>query len=216
MSAARVLATALLDCLYPPVCGACPAVGRAPLCRICRESALFAPPVEVEGLVAVHALYEYGAAVAAAIQALKYHGRPELGVAFGRELAAFALCADLVVPVPSTASRLAKRGYNPSRELARGLGMPVSTLALRRRGEPEPQVHLSRRSRQVAPRGTFVAAPELVSGRRILVVDDVITTGGTLSAVAEALSSAGAREVYAVAVAHAPNALPKRGGEPSG
>lgn len=203
MSSSNVsLSTGLLDCLFPVSCPACGRSGRVPFCTLCSE-ALLAPaaPLSIPNLGEVHAAYEYGGPVALALHALKYEGRPEVGLGLSDALveASSGLDVDVVLPMPSTPRRLRARGYNPARELARGFGRRVRFGHLRRVGEPPPQVGLPLEARRSNPRGTFAAAR--VRGARVLVVDDVLTTGATLSAAAEVLRGAGAASVHAVVLA---------------
>jgi ComF family protein len=110
---------------------------------------------------------------------------------------------DLMVPVPLHWRRERSRGYNQSRELARQLspllGLPVEAKAARRTRATAPlakTMHREERRRIVA--GAFAARPEMVAGRNILLVDDVVTTGATLDACASALMDAGAKIVRCV------------------
>ncbi|MEO1232124.1 MAG: phosphoribosyltransferase family protein [Myxococcota bacterium] len=196
---------ALLDCVFPEVCGACGAVGRAPLCRVCEDATLDAAPVKVDGFERVEARFEYGGPVALVIQALKFEDRPELGRPLGRWVAPRfnEENVDLVVPMPSTPNRLRVRGYNPAREIARAFGR-VRLDVLERIGEPEPQVALSWEMRKTNPEGTFRARSRCVAHKRILVVDDVLTTGATLRAAGRALLDGGAAAVLGAVVARTP------------
>jgi ComF family protein len=113
---------------------------------------------------------------------------------------------DLIVPVPLHRSRERERGYNQSALVARGLGqilgVPVSPRALRRNRGTRTQTELSAEERARNVEGAFeVRDPGKVAGLRVLLVDDVLTTGATLDAGAAALRKAGARQVYAAAVA---------------
>jgi predicted amidophosphoribosyltransferase len=112
---------------------------------------------------------------------------------------------DLIVPVPMHWTRRALRGTSAADGLARGLaaalGIPrrsalVRTRATRMQNELEPG------ARRANVRNAFRAGPQ-AAGRRVLLVDDVTTTGGTLSACRRALVAAGATAVYAAAVARA-------------
>lgn len=208
---ARQALEALLDCVFPVTCAACPKPGRAPFCALCAEALEPAPPLELPGLASVGVPYEYGGPVALAVRALKFESRPEIGPPLGRWLGAAIErpVVDLVIPIPLGPGRLARRGYNQARELARGLGPVAGPKALRRSGERPPQVGLSRAERLENQRGAFVAEPARVKGRRVLLVDDVVSTGATLEAARAALAAAGATEVHAAAVARSlPSAWP--------
>jgi ComF family protein len=112
---------------------------------------------------------------------------------------------DWLVPVPLDRSRRRSRGYNQveliARPLARRLGLPLR-LDLLQRLRPRPnKLKLSRRERWETVRGAFVASPgRRVDRARILLVDDVLTSGATLDACARALRSSGAEAIHAVTV----------------
>lgn len=123
----------------------------------------------------------------------------------GRELMAEA---DLIVPVPLHALRLWRRRFNQSALLARHLsvlgGVPAAMEALQRTRATVSQVNLTRAERRANVAGAFRvtrAAEGLVAGRRVLLVDDVFTTGATLDACARALRRAGAAHVDALTFA---------------
>jgi ComF family protein len=114
---------------------------------------------------------------------------------------------DLVLPVPLSPSRHRERGYNQSELIAlavKRLGhLPApSPDSLTRVRDTRPQVGLPAAERLRNLRGAFrCEAPELVAGRRCLLIDDVMTTGATLEACAEPLAQAGAERVLALVVA---------------
>lgn len=116
--------------------------------------------------------------------------------------------ADLVLPVPLSRERLRQRGYNQALLLARRLGSPhVHPHLLLRTRDAEAQSHLTRAQRLRNLRGAFMLDPLLAaraSGRRVLLVDDVMTTGATLHAAAAPLREAGARHVAAIVLARTP------------
>lgn len=119
-----------------------------------------------------------------------------------------ALLADaVVVPVPLAAARWRERGFNQAAELARPLarrlGLPFDAAALERRRAGPPQEALDRAARQRNVRGAFVADRRL-AGRTVLVVDDVMTSGATLAAVAQALKDAGGAAVVNAVIARTP------------
>ncbi|GAB4571091.1 MAG: hypothetical protein Fur0017_19260 [Anaerolineales bacterium] len=113
---------------------------------------------------------------------------------------------DLVVPVPLGKQRIQERGYNQvamiAKPLAMGLDLQYSANMLFRRKETRSQVGLSREERRTNVQGAFQAKTG-VNGKIVLIMDDVSTTGSTLSSGAEALYTAGAKDVYALTVARA-------------
>ncbi|MEA2008218.1 MAG: ComF family protein [Chloroflexota bacterium] len=114
---------------------------------------------------------------------------------------------DLVAPVPLGMERFKKRGYNQAMLLARpfawSMGLPHTPNALQRVRETRSQVELSFLERRENVAGAFKAKPEIVSGKSVLVIDDVTTTGSTLDACAEALLHANAKQVYGLTLARA-------------
>lgn len=112
---------------------------------------------------------------------------------------------DLIQPIPLHPSRRRRRGYNQSELLARpvghALGIPVDAVSLRRTRATVPQVGLGPNERRHNVRGAFQVEAAAVHGRHILLIDDVLTTGATMSAAAETLLTAGALSVAAYCLA---------------
>jgi ComF family protein len=150
----------------------------------------------------VHAAFVYDEAVAALVHALKFGSRPDLGRAFAPALAE-SLPARwrrpaLVTAVPLHGTRRRERGYDQAaaiaEALADALGAPFSGALLERTRETRAQSSLGPRERRRNVRGAFrVRHPGWITGRRVLVVDDVLTTGATLAEAMSALRAAGAR-----------------------
>jgi ComF family protein len=113
----------------------------------------------------------------------------------------------LVTPVPLGEDRLRQRGFNQaalvSMNFASTLGLQHSARALHRVRETKSQVGLDGVARFQNVRGAFQAIPELVHEQKVLVVDDLYTTGATMSACAEALLEAGASRVYGLTIGRA-------------
>jgi ComF family protein len=154
------------------------------------------------------------------VHALKYEGWHELAGFMANAMSRLHGAADgegvVVVPVPTTASRLATRGYNQAALLARhvseALGLPLRD-ALRRRAGGGSQTSLTPSERRENVRGVFgpAAGAELaVGGRHVLLVDDVLTTGATAGDAARALAAARAATVTLIAFARALPSRPER------
>jgi competence protein ComFC len=147
-----------------------------------------------------------------AIVLFKFERIEPLGRWFAGRLAEVArreaLTADVVVPVPLHRQREREGGYNQAdliaRPLARRLGLPYRAVLLMRT-KPRPDKHiLSLEERWDSVRGAFATRPgSKVDNLRVLLVDDVMTTGATLDACARALQGAGAKSVIGLTVARA-------------
>jgi ComF family protein len=143
---------------------------------------------------------------------LKYKSKPELGVYLGKMLGHRLLEAenfpkpDCIIPVPLSRERQYKRGYNQSAETAAGvaevLGIPVLNNALVRNRASETQTHKTREERWENMQGIFsMTEPELINNRRVLLLDDVVTTGATLEACGTAILSSCEAELSVAAIA---------------
>jgi len=144
---------------------------------------------------------------------LKYNNNQSLGDTFSQWLAALIAQEnwelDMVTPVPLSAQRYRERGYNQSsliaKPLAARLHLKCIPIVVRRIRHTPSQVGLSAEERRLNVIGAFEAEKDLVSGKRVLLVDDVMTTGATITSCALALKNAGAKAVYCVTLArHSP------------
>jgi ComF family protein len=121
---------------------------------------------------------------------------------------------DIVIPVPLSAERMVQRGYNQAGLLATPLalsqGIAYRPQALCKVRETPSQVGLSVVERQANLKGAFCAQGRMVIGKRVLVVDDVTTSGATLDACGVALLEAGAQIVYGLTLARTLQAVPHR------
>ncbi len=206
---------ALQRSLPEPLCRQCgrpivsTAVGEGvtpPRCHLCRN--------DVYHFDFARSFGAYTPRMSRAILLLKYESVAPLGAWFARLLACVvesepqAFSADVVVPVPLDQGRLRERGYNQAeliaRPLARRLHIPFrSYLLVRTRPRPS-QLRLTRRERWETVRGAYAMHQEAqVDKVRVLLVDDVFTTGATLDACSRALKGAGAARVVGLTVARA-------------
>jgi ComF family protein len=211
-----------LDLAFPASCAGCGREGE-PICRACApeldvrlDLAAGVPiglPAELpDGLLQVEWCAPFRGVVRDALHQLKYSGerrlaRP-LGDAIARRWSRAGAGGDLLVPVPVHRDRAAQRGYDQAVLLARAaggsLGLPV-VEALERQTATTAQFQLDRGARAANVAGAFRLRPGRVAaaigGRWVVLVDDVMTTGATLSACAAALLEGGAEAVSAVTVA---------------
>jgi len=169
---------------------------------ILSAEALIDPPVYDRA----RAVARFGEVTRTLIHALKYRDRLETAPMMGRWMARagaeLTSDCDVVMPVPLHRLRRWRRRYNQSallaREIAACAGRPVDLHSLTRARATAPQVGLERRARRRNVAGAFAVASDrrhLIEGRRVLLVDDVITTGATVDAGARALLAAGAAGV---------------------
>lgn len=138
------------------------------------------------------------------IQAYKYNGQLVAGSALASLLDHRGLRPDLLVPTPLAAQRLRERGFNQALELARLLGhrigVPVNARLCIKTRDTAPQTRLPWKVRRKNIRGAFVVEGD-VTGCHVGIVDDVLTTGATLSELARNLKRAGAAQVTGYVVA---------------
>ncbi len=152
------------------------------------------------------ALFSYAFPLDKLVQALKYDHRLALAPFFGQWLAekAAGIAADRIVPLPLHPIRLRERGFNQAQELARpiarSLNLPLDTACCRRTRHTPTQASLPWKEREKNIRNAFHCTNDL-SGRRILLVDDVMTTGASLNECARTLKQHGALEVTLLVLA---------------
>ena len=194
--------------IFSSRCAGCRARGPV-LCRTCRFALISRPaPGTPSGVVVATS---YTGRVRDVLLGFKYQNRRPVGahvagILAGR-LASRADHIDVVTWAPTSAHRRRERGFDQAEVIARGvaahLGLPCRRL-LERAGDVAPQTGRNRRDRLDGP--SFRGHPR-ADGKAVLVIDDVVTTGATLTSAAQALRLAGAASVELAAVAATPGCL---------
>jgi competence protein ComFC len=224
------LAWAGLDWVYPPLCSGCGAQGSRWCEKCIARTNLIEGGVclrcGIEGQVngicsscyhfqpaytALRSWAYFEGPVRNALHRLKYMKDVALGEVLSRHLMTLLdglnWRVDLVVPVPLGIARQSERGYNQASLLARPLalasGIRYHSNALVKKHDTRSQVGLSITQRKTNVKDVFSGNNKVLSGKRVLLVDDVCTSGATIESCAQALFEAGAKDVYALTLARA-------------
>jgi ComF family protein len=219
-----------LDWVYPPRCGGCGASGSRFCTKCLQETQIIYPPVCIlcgralesqgicrncqrnpPGYTAMRSWAFFSGPLRNAMHRLKYKRDVALADTLVqpliRLLATTDWMIDLVTAVPAGVARQAKRGYNQAALLARPIalcyGLPLRLGALKKLCETRTQVGLTLRERMQNVENAFHADVGSVQGKRVLLVDDVSTSGATVSACARALCQSGAQQVFVLTLARA-------------
>lgn len=193
-----------LQLLTPPWCMKCgkKLAEEGEYCADCRR--------KEHAFVRGRALYEYGSA-APSIYRFKYGGRQEYADFFGEQAAEYLgnfvrnVGPDALIPIPLHRKRKAVRGYNQAelfaRVIGRQLGVPVQTGYLVRVKNTEPLKYENSKERQNNLKKAFNIRKNDVKLEKVIIIDDIYTTGSTMDEAARTLKAAGVREVYFIALA---------------
>jgi len=208
----------ILQLLFPPRCVLCRRLLKrteTDLCRDCRENApqYLNTKTKVQFLDSFAAVWYYEGRVRESLRRYKFRGARGYGAVYGRLLAMRLLEQapggyDVLTWVPVSALRRFRRGYDQVELLAyavsRELGMvPVSTLKKIRHNPQQSRIRDAARRRANVLGAYRVTDPEAVRGKRVLLLDDILTTGATVGECARMLRMSGAQEVHCAAVAAA-------------
>ncbi|MHC1773341.1 MAG: ComF family protein [Flexilinea sp.] len=218
----------IIDWFYPPSCVECGCKGYN-ICPKCLSEAvpindsfcnICGKPVNILNgcsfcqnykfhFTSARAAFVYEGAIRTAIKKLKYAQDLGLSELFSNFLFSIYLKekwdVNLVTAVPLYKNRFSSRGFNQSewiaRPLSKAIGIPFSSGALQKTIHTNPQVGLNQNERRINLQKAFQAEPAIVVKKKILLIDDVMTTGSTFDECANTLLKAGASEVYCLSVA---------------
>lgn len=209
--AAAVVCTACAAKIQPiqaPYCERCsaPLAGVGDVCRFCAGRPFH--------FVRARAATTFDETVQTMIHLLKYRGKRAIGRFLGSVLADAVMQEpwfgeiDLLVPIPLHRSRARERGYNQSELLARGIAalsrVPLAPRLVVRHRQTQSQTALTLAQRAANVHDAFrIVGPNILSGVRVALIDDVLTTGATFDSCARTLLDGGASAVYVLAVARA-------------
>lgn len=212
-----------LDLLFPRTCAGCGREGRflcgecsdtlkqvePPICACCGlplERRVVCPdchdmPFAIDG---IRSAYRHTDLARDLVRSLKYNNVKALAAPLARLMSQYMeanpLPADVIVAVPTHPKRIRKRGYNQAEllagELSRFTGLPKAIGSLTRPRNTPPQVRLGATDRRANVEGAFLCTNGAFANRRVLLIDDVCTTGATLNSCAIALKEAGAASVW--------------------
>ena len=206
----------ILNALFPPKCILCGKVlppNETDLCHSCRTDTEIFPKAtrNISFVADWTSMWYYNGNVRNSLLRYKFHNRRSYGAVYGRLLAmkllSKPLCQyDILTWVPVSPQRKRKRGFDQVELIAQAVGQELGTPAvpvLKKIKHNKPQSRLSDPSRRRANvLGAYtVPDPAAIAGKRILLLDDIITTGATIQECSRTLLTAGAKEVYCAAVA---------------
>ncbi|MFA5451195.1 MAG: ComF family protein [Dehalococcoidales bacterium] len=216
----------VLDFLFPPKCTSCGREGKyicdgclnlvvhvkPPVCPICILPVTGNRKCDCrfwQSLDRLNSPYVFQGTIRKAVIQFKFHNlraiAPFLATLLYRYLASRTIPFDVLVPVPLHKKRLRERGYNQSlilaRELGRLTGAPCEPALTRNRHTPSQVDSNNASQRRNNVNGAFICGNNTVEGKKILLIDDVATTGATLDSCAHSLKKAGASTVQALTLA---------------
>ncbi len=199
----------LLDIVFPPRCEVCRRMGAEALCESCEKKITFLRPTAF-----IHSVGIYESALKSAILRFKFKKRANLAEPLGILLVKYINHnldmndVDFIVPVPLHERRLRERGFNQSELLAHVItkyyDVPTISGLLFRARETHPQFDLPRTERLKNVRGAFeVKGSNLLKEKNLLLLDDIYTTGSTVSECTRVLKEGGAQKVHVLTLSRA-------------
>ncbi len=205
----KQLINSFLNLIFPPRCEVCRQDSSDPLCHDCLKEIKFMKPH-----LGIYSVAVYDGTLRTAIKRFKFKKRKRLAQALGFLLVKYVSQIpglemrelDLIIPVPLHEKRLKERGFNQAQMLAETLshyyGIPVKN-ALTRTKNTTAQFDLAREERFANIKGAFKVVDNSIHNKRILLFDDIYTTGATIMECSKALKAAGAKRIEVLTLSRA-------------
>lgn len=214
-----ILTDLILDLLFPPRCILCDGMleaGAVDLCGACREQTVRRMPISrrFPGIDRAFAVWYYESSVRDSLLRYKFSGKRNYAAGYGRMLALslleMGLDRDVITWVPVSRKRKRQRGYDQAellaRALGRELGLPVQPMLQKSRDNPAQSGLTDAEARKANVRDVYTLIPGTeLRGKRVLLVDDILTTGATASECARTLKAGGAKNVSLAVMASGRN-----------
>lgn len=196
----------VFNVVFPPKCCVCGTIGDDAFCQKCVSQIKYIP--HTAGTTASVAVYD--GVIKKAIKKLKFNKKKQLAPVLSKIMLNNARITDFdaIIPVPLHKTRSKVRGFNQSELLAKDISvfykMPILTDILVRVKNTSPQFGLKKGERHANIQGAFaVTGADKITGKKILLIDDILTTGATLNECKNELLSAGAERVMAYTLSKA-------------
>ncbi len=214
----------ILRILYPkrcPVCDNVRKISEEGICRECKKKLIKVSDIEYyeKDKAIIQRFYDGGrclygySSIFESLYRFKYMNRIEYGNSYGKAMATefsdwlSGLKADALIPVPISKKRLIKRGYNQAEELTREISrlteIPMAENVIARLKNTLPQKYKDKKGRIINMKNAFIVTENVVNFRRVVIIDDIFTTGSTIDAIAAELKRAGVKEVYFLCLSRA-------------
>lgn len=211
----------VLDFIFPPTCGFCNKIGEGYLCKNCKRNIIHSDIYlnQLDLYQDNHAfidelfyLFSYTGIIREKILQYKFEDKAYLANSIyeffmnNEKLYGFLKKYDIIIPIPISSLRKRERGYNQSELLSRKISamvdIPMETQVLKKEKHNQPQSSLTKQQRKENVKNVYKVQNELkISNKNVLLLDDVYTTGATMSECAKILKGAGCQSVGALTIA---------------
>jgi competence protein ComFC len=191
--------SSILSALFPQQCFGCKVVGKT-ICAHCIQAIVYDPQIVSRQTISIYTCFDYHLSVHPKLmEGWKYFGNQDVFKFLLQSIQLDLSDYDFIIPVPLHKTRIAEKGFSPPLQIAFSLSelfdIPLQE-SIKRTKKTSPQAKLSRQKRLENLKDVFnVVAGQQLTGKRILLIDDVVTTGATLQECKQALLDIGVEEI---------------------